>query len=150
MLFWRALLAFTLLPGLVGFAAPGAIVWFDADVPTFHPVGIIPFISGVCLLLWCVRDFYIAGKGTLAPWDPPRHLVEVGLYRISRNPMYIAVVLILVGWVTCFRVRTLVVYAIAVAAAFHLRVVLGEEPWLARTFGEEWQKYAARVPRWLI
>ena len=46
-------------------------------------------LPGIGLLLWCVREFYVRGKGTLAPWDPPRHLVASGLYRISRNPMYL-------------------------------------------------------------
>lgn len=46
------------------------------------------------------------------------------------------------GW------RRLFIYGIAVAIAFHLRVVFGEEPWLARTQGEEWERYAKQVPRW--
>jgi len=71
------------------------------------------------------------GKGTLAPWSPPANLVIVGLYRYTRNPMYVAVMLILVGWSVSFGLRGLYVYAAFVAIAFHLRVVLGEEPWLA-------------------
>jgi protein-S-isoprenylcysteine O-methyltransferase Ste14 len=42
------------------------------------------------------------------------------------------------------------IYALAVVVAFHLRVVFGEEPWLARTHGEAWQRYRAQVPRWLF
>ena len=63
--------------------------------------------------------------------------------------MYIAVLLILCGWVTMFASRTLWVYAAFVAIGFHLRVVFGEEPWLARAHGAEWAAYRARVPRWL-
>jgi protein-S-isoprenylcysteine O-methyltransferase Ste14 len=100
-------------------------------------------------LLWCVRDFYVSGRGTLAPWDPPRRVVAVGLYRYSRNPMYVGVTLMLLGWATAFAVPGLFVYAAVVAVGFHLRVVLGEEPWLARTHGAEWDEYARRVPRWL-
>ena len=101
------------------------------------------------LLLWCVRDFYVAGKGTLAPWSPPLELVTVGLYRMSRNPMYIAVILVLCGWALGFRSRPLALYALAVTIGFHLRVVFGEEPWLARRYGGRWAEYKARVPRWL-
>ena len=63
------------------------------------------------------------------------HLVVVGLYRYTRNPMYVAVTLILLGWALGFGVPGQFVYAVVVAVAFHLRVVLGEEPWLARTYG---------------
>ena len=97
-----------------------------------------------------VRDFYVAGKGTLAPWTPPKRLVVVGLYRFSRNPMYIAVSTILLGWVLAFQTRTLLIYAVFVLIAFHLRVVYGEEPWLARKHGRQWLEYRARVPRWLL
>lgn len=64
--------------------------------------------------------------------------------------MYIAVTLILFGWAWSAGSRALLICAIAVGIGFHLRVVLGEEPWLARTHGEEWQRYRARVPRWFF
>jgi protein-S-isoprenylcysteine O-methyltransferase Ste14 len=111
----------------------------------FEPLAFPILLAGVGLLLWCVRDFYVAGRGTLAPWAPPVHLVTTGLYRTSRNPMYLAVLLILVA----LRSFGLAVYTTAVAVAFHLRVVKHEEPWLARTFGAEWADYRSRVPRWL-
>lgn len=103
---------------------------------------------GVFALLWCVRDFYVSGRGTLAPWDPPKRLVIVGLYRFVRNPMYVAVLTILLGWALLYQSWILLAYAAVVAAAFHLRVVLHEEPWLKRQFGTDWDDYAARVPRW--
>jgi len=84
----------------------------------------------------------------LTPWSPPVNLVVVGLYRYTRNPMYIAVTLILLGWAASFGLPGLYVYAAIVALAFHLRVVLGEEPWLARKHGAQWREYAERVPRW--
>jgi protein-S-isoprenylcysteine O-methyltransferase Ste14 len=83
--------------------------------------------------LWCGRQGHERG----------------GIYRYSRNPMYIAVVLILLGWALCFSVLGLFVYAVVVALAFQLRVVFGEEPWLARTHEYEWERYSSRVPRWL-
>lgn len=62
--------------------------------------------------------------------------------------MYVAVAVILLGWAASFRSVGLLLYALAVMVAFHLRVVLGEEPWLARTHGEFWQQYTRRVRRW--
>jgi protein-S-isoprenylcysteine O-methyltransferase Ste14 len=148
-LFLRALLSFLLLPGVVAFLGP----WLLAppfDARQLHSIGIVIFVAGVILLFLCVREFYVAGKGTLAPWDPPRHLVMSGPYRFSRNPMYVAVALILVGWAAAYGTRTLWLYALGVSVAFHLRVVLAEEPWQARTFPDEWERYKARVPRWLF
>jgi hypothetical protein len=73
-------------------------------------------------------------------------LVTVGLYRHSRNPMYVAVLITLAGWAVLFGAARLWGYAAAVAAAFQLRVVYGEEPWLARRHAEDWAAYRARVP----
>jgi protein-S-isoprenylcysteine O-methyltransferase Ste14 len=146
-LFWRALVAFLVLPGVVAFVVP--VFLLAPRVRHFDLLGLLPLGIGVALLLWAVRDFYVAGRGTLGPWAPPQDLVVVGLYRISRNPMYISVVLVLAGWAIGFRSRDLLVYAVAVAVAFHLRVVFGEEPWLSRTHGEQWHRYKERVPRWL-
>jgi protein-S-isoprenylcysteine O-methyltransferase Ste14 len=60
-----------------------------------------------------------------------------GFYRFSRNPMYIAFVLVLWDWALGFRSRPLAIYPLGVMQAFLLRVVFGEEPWLARTHGEK-------------
>ena len=147
-MFLRALTAFLALPGMVAFAIPALWLWSTSHTELIHPAGLISLVLGIAGLFWCVRDFYVAGKGTLAPWAPPEKLV-VGLYRYSRNPMYVCVTLILLGWATAFASRGLLVYLLCVAAAFHVRVVYGEEPWLARTHGEEWQSYVARVRRWL-
>ena len=90
-MFIRALFAFLALPGVVAFAVP--IAWLVASSHTslVHPLGLVPLIVGSAALLWCVRDFYVSGKGTLAPWAPPVYLVVAGLYRYTRNPMYVAV-----------------------------------------------------------
>jgi protein-S-isoprenylcysteine O-methyltransferase Ste14 len=63
--------------------------------------------------------------------------------------MYVGVLLILVGWSIAFRSTSHLAYAALVLVAFHLRVVLAEEPWLARTFPAAWQAYSASVPRWV-
>jgi protein-S-isoprenylcysteine O-methyltransferase Ste14 len=147
-MFTRAVIAFLALPGTVAYLVPVAWVWF-AGMPLHWPVGLVLVGVGTVGLLWCVRDFYVSGKGTLAPWAPPQELVVVGLYQYSRNPMYVAVVLILLGWAVSFRSYGLLAYALVVMVAFHLRVVFGEEPWLARRHGAAWQQYMRHVRRWL-
>jgi protein-S-isoprenylcysteine O-methyltransferase Ste14 len=147
-MFARAIFAFLALPGVVAFLVPSAWVWLRPNAKLVHPLGLAPLVLGFVALLWCARDFYVTGKGTLAPWAPPTRLVVVGLYRYSRNPMYAAVALVLLGWALSFGSLCLLVYAVFVIVACQLRVVLGEEPWLARTHGREWEQYARRVPRW--
>lgn len=111
--------------------------------------GLFVTTLGCVLLAWCVRDFYVAGRGTLAPWSPPQNLVRVGLYRYSRNPMYVGVLTIVVGWAITFHSPVHAWYAASLAIAFQLRILYGEEPWLAERYGEEWTHYRAHVSRWL-
>ena len=145
-----ALIAFLALPGLVAFLAPLLLAWPRVREGSFNALALVLLIPGVALLLWCVRDFFVTGNGTLAPWDPPRNLVSSGPYRVSRNPMYVGVSLILLGWALAFRSSSLLLYALIVMGAFHLRVVFGEEPWLARTHDRRWTDYRSRVPRWIF
>ena len=148
MLLLRAVAAFLALPAVVAFALP---VWIATSAHRpwrFVALGVLLVGLGTLLLLWCVREFYVVGRGTLAPWDPPQHLVTTGPYRFSRNPMYIGVITILTGWCTLWNSRTLVIYSVLVAIGFHFRVLLFEEPWAARRFGAEWETYRARVHRW--
>ncbi len=145
-LFWRTVLAFLALPVVVAFIVPWLL---GSRQSGLRLDGLITVVAGTVLLVWCVRDFYVAGRGTLAPWAPPRHLVTIGLYRISRNPMYIAVLIILCGWALAYRSRAVWVYAGIVAIAVHLRVVFYEEHWLSQTHGNAWTAYRDRVPRWV-
>ena len=149
-MFLRALVAFLACPGIVALLVPLSIVWNRPPSDDHWVFGLSIFVAGLAMLLWCVRDFYVAGKGTLAPWAPPKNLVVVGLYRSCRNPMYVAVTAMLAGWSLCFWSRTLAIYTCFVMVAFHLRVVFGEEPWLARTHGAAWDEYKSKVPRWLL
>ena len=145
----RALIAFVALPGIFAFLVPATIAMNTHQPSQVGVPALFAFAVGVLALLWCVLAFYVTGKGTLAPWAPPARLVTVGLYRFTRNPMYLAVLLVLAGWALAFQSLVLAGYAALVAVAFHLRVVLGEEPWLARTHGVQWQEYSQAVPRWL-
>jgi protein-S-isoprenylcysteine O-methyltransferase Ste14 len=111
-------------------------------------LGWLPLAAGTVLALGCLGAFVAAGRGTPAPFDPPREFVAVGPYRYFRNPMYVGGFAVLAG-------VGLVVGSVAIvglAGAFlliaHLFVVLYEEPSLARRFGEPYRRYLATVPRW--
>jgi protein-S-isoprenylcysteine O-methyltransferase Ste14 len=149
MLFLRALLAFLALPVVVAGLIPALIVRGGTIAHGTAPLAVGLLAIGCVQLFWCVRDFYVAGKGTLAPWDPPKHLVIVGLYRFVRNPMYVAVAIVLAGWALLFQSISLSAYLAIVVIAFHLRVVIYEEPKLRALFGTQWESYSAAVNRWI-
>jgi len=112
-------------------------------------VGLLPLAAGITGLARCLRDFAVVGRGTPAPFDPPRELVAAGLYRWVRNPMYLSALLLLVGEAILLEAPVLLRYAAAFFLATHLFVVLYEEPVLRRKFGGSYDRYRATVPRWL-
>jgi len=106
------------------------------------------FLGGA-IYAWCVWDFATFGRGTPAPIDAPKRLVSRGLYHYTRNPMYVGVLTVILGWALMFRATFLILYALGVGLCFHLFIVLYEEPCLQRQFGGLYDEYCARVGRWL-
>lgn len=104
---------------------------------------------GAAMYLRCVWDFAVFGKGTPAPIDAPKRLVIRGLYRYSRNPMYVGLITLIAGWAIMFGSVVLVWCALSLFVFFSLFVRLFEEPHLHRQFGDEYEAYKARVGRWL-
>lgn len=80
---------------------------------------------------------------------PPQKLVISGLYRYSRNPMYVSVGLVLLGWAVSFNNVALYIYTALVVTGFHLFIVFYEEPWLKRKYGSDYEEYTKGTPRWL-
>ena len=148
-MFFRALLAFLALPAIIGGLFPWLLLGSYGWRMRGNNLGWPILLFGAGILMWCVRDFYVTGKGTLAPWDPPKKLVIIGLYRFMRNPMYVGVLGWVAGWSLIAGSLILVAYAGVLAISFHLRVICYEEPTLARKFGYEWTEYRATVNRWL-
>jgi len=144
-------LLFTLvMPGTVAVYFP---LWLSADrtMPAGPSlwIGALAIAVGAGMYAWCLWDFATFGRGTPAPIDAPKQLVIRGLYRYTRNPMYVGVLTAIAGWALLFRSTTLLAYGAIVAACFAAFVVLYEEPHLARVFGEEYEQYKRRVGRWL-
>jgi protein-S-isoprenylcysteine O-methyltransferase Ste14 len=150
MLWLRALFFVLLLPGMIGYVVPISLgTSTGREIGALHWLGLPLQLTGTAVLLWCVRDFAVRGRGTLAPVDPPKELVAEGLYRWVRNPMYVGVVTVLLGHALWFGSRTLLVYAACVFVGFHLFVMLYEEPTLEERFGDSYRRYRAAVPRWI-
>jgi protein-S-isoprenylcysteine O-methyltransferase Ste14 len=149
-------LFFTVLqPGIVAGLIPYFILGnpdtarFKNGLSGFQYLSIVVFAAGVAILLYCIGMFAIKGKGTLSPADPTKKLVVSGLYRFSRNPMYIGVMLILVSEAAFFISIALLVYTVFVFIAFSLFIILHEEPRLTDDFGNEYREYLKSVRRWL-
>lgn len=122
---------------------------FRISLSYFRFFGLIPILIGVILYAWCAWCFTFIGKGTPAPFDPPRKLVVRGPYQYVRNPIYVFVALMLIGEAIFFETTILVLYAALVVMIFHLWVVVYEEPTLKRKFGESYANYCEQVSRWL-
>jgi len=146
---FKALTSFLVLPGVVAFLLPCMLSLTDPWRGEVNVSGLFVMAGGLFILLVCVRDFYVAGKGTLAPWSPPRQLVSVGLYRFCRNPMYVGVLILIGGWALFAASPVLACYVLIVTVAFHWWVILYEEPRLSQLFDAAWESYAASVPRWV-
>lgn len=150
------LLVFTLLvPGTVTVWLPFFVLFpqIRQHPPVWNPlsfVGVFLIVSGAAGYSWCALDFAFAGRGTPAPIDPPKELVVRGLYKYSRNPMYISVFTVLVGESLMFRSPALLQYAATVGIFFHLFVVFYEEPTLRRNMNGAYTRYCAEVPRWFF
>ena len=110
--------------------------------------GIATAIIGGGIALWCIASFAIVGRGTPAPFDPPRRLVARGPYAVVRNPMYVGAGLALLGASIFYRSLALLGYATFFFAATHLFVRWYEEPALRRSFGADYESYRRRVGRW--
>jgi protein-S-isoprenylcysteine O-methyltransferase Ste14 len=154
-LFFRNLLATVLIPGMVVGLVPLWIVWSGPQGAAVRwsataVVGLFLIGGGAAVLLWSVVRFGVEGQGTLAPIDPPTKLVQEGLYRYTRNPMYLGALVILIGEVVVFRSRALLWYAAIWFVAVNLFVVFYEEPTLRRRFGERYKAYCARTRRWWV
>jgi len=150
MLLIRSILFTLLIPGTVAVIVPYLIV-------SSHPVsitplrwfGLVPILIGTAILIRCIWDFGVSGRGTLAPVDPPSRLVVRGLYRYVRNPMYVGVVLMILGEAFLFASTALFIHALATFTAVHLFVLIYEEPTLRRRFGHAYEAYTQSVNRWL-
>ncbi len=150
MVYLKSLLFTLIIPGTVAvslpmWAAPGRA---PASGAAFA-AGVAVVALGAAIYAWCVWDFASFGRGTPLPLDPPRRLVIRGLYRFTRNPMYVGVLTVILGQAVMFGSTAILGYALCLAIGFHLFVVLYEEPHLRRRFGTAYEAYCAQVHRWL-
>jgi len=147
----RSILFFILAPGMVAGFIPLGLLRTGPHLQTglFSYLAFPLWIIGIGMLVWCFWDFLDKGKGTPAPIDPPKELVVSGLYNYVRNPMYVGVLLVIIGHFLWFGFWSLLIYALIVFLGFSSFVIFYEEPNLKQRFGAGYDEYLKRVPRWI-
>jgi protein-S-isoprenylcysteine O-methyltransferase Ste14 len=149
----RAVTYSTLFIGFLLIFLPARLLaWSSISPPpnagTLQIIGMLIAGLGAALALWCILTFVFQGKGTPAPFDPPRRLVIRGPYKLIRNPMYVGAILMLLGAALSYKSIWLVGYAVMFVIVMHGFVVLYEEPTLRSSFGDDYIAYCQKVGRW--
>src|SRR5262249_9793511 len=111
--------------------------------------GLLCIALGLWLFIATVRLFWTRGRGTLAPWDPPRVFVADGPYRHVRNPMIAGVIFILIAEALILRSRPLAECAVWFFAINLIYIPLPEERMLEVRFGDESREYKHHVRMFL-
>jgi len=139
-----------LLPGTVAFLFPLKIIEGRVLYESWSLFfGGSLMLAGISLYCWCVWDFIMVGKGTPAPIEAPKYLVVRGLYHYSRNPMYIAVLSVILAWFLLSLNGFVLLYGLLVVACFQIMIVNYEEPMLDEMFHADYLLYKKQVNRWL-
>jgi protein-S-isoprenylcysteine O-methyltransferase Ste14 len=128
----------------VDFAKPG-----DLGGVALVVLGVVSVAGGFALFASCLYLFWTRGRGTLAPWDPPRRFVADGPYRYVRNPMISGVVFMLLGEALIFRSWAHAEWTAAFAVLNVIYIPAIEEPMLASRFGESYATYKRHVSRFV-
>jgi protein-S-isoprenylcysteine O-methyltransferase Ste14 len=152
-IFARAATYASLFIGLLLIFLPNRILSSTGIVPpstigAWQIAGMLLGASGAALALACILTFVFVGRGTPAPFDPPRRLVVQGPYRVVRNPMYLGAGLALAGAALFYRSIPLLGYAGLFLLITHVFVVVYEEPTLRQTFERDYDAYCRRTGRW--
>jgi len=128
------------------------LAWAGVGAPTiigpWQVVGAAFTVAGALLALACVLTFTFVGRGTPAPFDPPRRLVVRGPYRVIRNPMYVGAAIALLGAALFYGSWAMTSFALGFLVVCALFVRFYEEPTLRTMFGHEYAAYCAHVGGW--
>lgn len=153
MLALKSALFALLIPGTVTVFVPyllisGRLLTLFSHWTGLQYAALLPMAIGTAILVVCIRDLTVLGRGTLAHIDPPKRLVVRGLYRYVRNPMYLGGVMLLLGEALAFRSMAILAWAALWFLAINCVVLFYEEPVLRRRFGGTYEQYCRAVRRW--
>ena len=135
--------------GLVPWLLTGWRLWEHAPFPAFVRVfGAVLLAAGLVALIQAFWRFVVEGLGTPAPVAAPDRLVVGGPYRYVRNPMYVAVLAVIIGQALLLGQPILLAYAVVLWLIVASFVRFYEEPTLSRRFGADYEAYRRAVPAW--
>jgi protein-S-isoprenylcysteine O-methyltransferase Ste14 len=163
MIGWIRLIVFTILvPGTVAGYIPHQLIKnIDADWQNqpLKWIGFLIIIAGIIIYLLCAINFLLKGLGTPNIWfarglkfimgEEPTKMVSSGLYKYSRNPMYLGVLTTVLGEMLFYQRAILLHYLFFLFILFHLVVIMIEEPHLKKKFGKDYEQYKKQTRRWL-
>lgn len=150
----KAIVFTILVPGTLAVAVPQLLAkWrpypqLPIGVNTGRILGTLSLVSGAVIYVHTTFEFASSGDGTPSPTDEPDELVTEGLYAHSRNPMYVGVLLLILGQALRQRSVAILWWGAGMWIGFHNRVIGFEEPHLVEKHGEAYEEYRERVPRW--
>jgi protein-S-isoprenylcysteine O-methyltransferase Ste14 len=138
-------------PTIVAGIVPWLLTRWEADPQplALKLLSVLVLAAGAVLVLETTARFALQGRGTPAPWAPPERFVERGSYRFVRSPMYLGVILLILGQALLLGREILFGWAVVAWLIFELSLVTWEEPGLRRRFGESYEDYRRRVRRWI-
>lgn len=147
----KTLLFTILVPGFVTLRVPYILLgrMYEPGHGPLAWLGIFCVVAGAVIYFLCAWQFAVRGLGTPAPIAPTRFLVVSGLHRHVRNPMYIGVLLVILGQAALFRAPQVAEYGTICILVAHVFVISYEEPTLHRQFGASYDEYRSTVPRWI-
>jgi protein-S-isoprenylcysteine O-methyltransferase Ste14 len=156
---WGLIRTIIVLPGNVLVFIPAAILWISERLgypPKFVTAGqfifwlaILLASIGLGLCIWTATLFVKFGKGTPAPWDPPKKLVVRGPYCYVRNPMIISVLFMLLAEALLFHSWPIAAWLMVFFIGNSIYFPLVEEKSLEKRFGDDYREYKAHVRRWI-
>lgn len=139
-------------PGTVAGLVPALITGWrrpEDPVPWLDALGRVLVLAGAAVLVHAFVAFAWHGRGTPAPSAPTERLVVEGAYRHVRNPMYVAVLAVVLGQVLLFESWGLFAYLVVLGLTVDVFVHTYEEPTLRESYGRSYEEFCANVPRWL-
>lgn len=149
-----SILVTLLIPLLVLVVVPYLFISFDLAIfpqalGVWEIIAILLILLGFILVVWVGVAYAREGRSTPVPLSPPKKFVAKGPYTLSRNPMYVGMLVVIIGEALLLQAPWMLAFTTLIFIIFYLYVKFEEEPRMIQRFGASYQDYMKKVPRWL-